>query len=209
MVINYNELNDYRLTPKDEKTLETQLAILLTKNDWIVERQISSNQKGKNNRPLYRSDLIAYNDKYKELGPIGIELKYIRQVRCGGKLAKHLLQILKYRDCHFKGRKIKTWVLGAFFEDRKHSTMDQTWANQTIKTTQVYTSQLFNQFGIGWLNLNLNKRNLKIEFVNNDSSKKISLQKKVGLWDKEYKPDQRAILDWVNRKRIVKVINYD
>lgn len=207
-MIDWNDILDIKINAKNEKDLETQLCVILNKNGWHIERQVSSNEKNRTtHRPLFRADLIIYHEKYKELGLIGIELKYLRQVRCGGKFGQHLHQILKYRDCHFKGRQIDTWVLGAYFQQRKHETITDDEAKQMIATTQVYTSQLINQFGIGWLNLH--DRRLKLDFMSNDCELKISLEKPEKEWDYEYKPHITKIKNLINEKRIVKVIKYE
>lgn len=194
------------ITAKNEKELETTLCIILKKNGWCVERQVSSDEKGKTNRPLFRTDLIIYHKDHAELGLVGIELKYLRQVRCGGKFGKHLLQILKYRDCHFNGRKINTWVFGAYFEDRKHTSINDEEAKIMIQTSQVYTSQLLNQFGIGWLNLNSFR--FKIEFANNNSKLKINLEKPIEWYHYDHKPDYEKIKKLINDRRVIKAINY-
>ncbi len=137
---------------EDEKEAQNFLKSLLMELGWDIEIEALVD------RTKLKIDILVKDCQYKDLVPIGIEIKYMRGVRKGSIISQALYQILfKYATGTFEGEKLKTICIALYIKDREAS-----WGSTTIQSTHIFTKGLLTYWGIGYLNLNENP--LRIQF---------------------------------------------
>ena len=147
-----------KININNELELENWLTEILTKNGWIVKRQIIADST-KNWTTPYRIDIITWHPFHHYLNPIGIELKYCRN-QLGGKIfAEAFDQLCKYSFETFEQQKLNSVILGVYSECENNPYADQNMIRFQKTTMQAF----FNHFGIGFIDLN--KWNLSVKFA--------------------------------------------
>lgn len=97
--------------PTDEADVQAALADTMRANDWIAIREYQPDNADR------RVDIFAEHDEY---GAVGIETKYIRRGRDGGRLAEAFLQVERdYSHRRYNGSEVELWAIAPYFAPGK------------------------------------------------------------------------------------------
>jgi len=146
-----------KVKKENEKEAQNFLKSLLIELDWDIELEAPVDQTKHWTHPR-RIDILVKDCQYKDLVPMGIEIKYMRGIRKGSIISQALYQILfKYATGTFEGEKLKTICIALYIKDQETA-----WSSMIIQSTHIFTKGLLAYWGIGYLNLNDNP--LRIQF---------------------------------------------
>ena len=168
-----------------EEKFEDEIIAKLLNSGWKVKRQVECDESKNWDYP-WRADLIISHPSYQQICPIGIELKYIRGSMKGSIFANAFKQICKYKDKHFDGIKISTWVVGAKYS---HDNIQH--------QAREFTKAFMNKLGIGWLEINHYRGKVHWSFGEGDM--------KITLWDKynsEYPTNCFKIYEFIQKSKL-------
>ena len=102
---------------------------------------------------------------------MGIEVKFIRGIRQGGRISEALDQIIyKYAKYHIKGEELKTICIAVYYMQARKG---KGYNPQIVDSIHIFTKGLLTYWGIGYLNLNENP--LRIQFGSDNQNDKNSL----------------------------------